>query len=481
MKNKLIILTMFTVALVSCRKELLSPIPQTAISDAVAFATPERVAQQVLGMYSEVKTGDFYAGRYLIYNDVRGEDFLNRTLNFVTAYETWNFNVVSSSREVRGFWGAAYSAINGCNVVLDGLETAPIAAALKEQYRGEARFLRALSYYSLLTLYARPYWDGNGAKDGVPLRLKAETTGENRNLARSSVAAIYTQILKDLDFAETNLPLTYSTAYNRTTRAQRNTAIALKTRVYLSMRQYDKVITEADKIVSATPPFVATSGVANRLEPTIAGVFAAPYTSAENILSFAYSALDLPGGQASLNSYYNPPPNGLGDYYLNPSGIVSDAGWKSTDARRVFNQVSVGLTFLRKWPKNGGIDPDYVNSIRYAEILLNLAEATVRQNNTVDARAVALLNAVRQRSDASTTFTVAGFATPQSLLDQIAIERRIELLGEGFRSIDRLRLGQALPAKGTVQSIAPADAHYIWPIPLSELLVNKAMTQNPGH
>ena len=73
-------------------------------------------------------------------------------------------------------------------------------------------------------------------------------------------------------------------------------------------------------------------------------------------------------------------------------------------------------------------------------MLLNLAEAKARTTNTVDAQAVALLNAVRNRSDAGTTFTTGSFATVADLINAILKERRIEFLGEGLRNGDLLRL-----------------------------------------
>ncbi|MBY0479593.1 MAG: RagB/SusD family nutrient uptake outer membrane protein [Chitinophagaceae bacterium] len=482
MKNKILLFAFFAFIFAACNKEKLSPTPPTNISDADAFGNAQRVLQQTLGMYSAVKSSNFYAGRYQVNIDIRGEEFLNLTLNVQAGLSTWEFTVSPSHDEVQLTWQEAYAAINRSNVVFEGIETSTVvSAAQKKQYQGEARFLRALCHYALVTLYARPYWDGNGAKDGIPLRLQAEISGGNNKLKRATVAEVYAQILKDLDFAETNLPLTYASPYDRTTRAHRNTAIALKTRVYLSMQQYDKVIVEANKIVSAAAPFTATTGVPHQLSPSVSAVFSSPYTTSESVFSFAFTTLDAP---TTAGIFYNPPLNGSGHYPLNPAGILGNTGWKTTDARRALTQVRLPgpSTWLsNKWPKNPSNEADYMNVIRYAEVLLNLSEAIVRQNNTVDPRAMDLLNAIRQRSDPTTVFTVAGFATPQDLLDQIAIERRIELLGEGFRSFDRLRLGQPLLGKGSVPAIAPNDIQYIWPIPLNELLLNSEATQNPGY
>ena len=459
----------------------LSPVNQTRISDANAFETPERALQQVLGMYGAVKTGNFMGGRYFVYQDVRGEEFNNERANLVTNLSTWNFLLNSSTQEVQNLWGAAYLAINRCNIVIDNINVTPISAALKSQYTAEAKFLRALSYFSLVTLYARPHWDGNGSKPGVPLRLSSVTSSGNSNLVRSSVNAVYNQIMSDLNDAEAALPLTYTNPYDRTTRAHRNTAIALKTRVLLSKRDYPGVISEANKIVSANGPFTSTTGSTNSLVPSIASAFAATATTNENILSYAFTALDSPGTQNWLGFYWSTLNGNGGEYSLLPTSIISNTGWKTTDSRRGFNAIVGGKTYLQtKW-SGGAAAVEYMQAIRYAEVMLNLSESIARSTNSVDARAVALLNAIRQRSDATTTFTVSSFATTQDLLNQIAIERRIELLGEGFRSLDIMRLGQDFPAKGGVGAVSSTNNEYIWPIPQNELLYNKLATPNPGY
>lgn len=488
------ILTLMTglgILFLSCNKnEYLNPIPSTSTLDKDAFSNPDRILNQVRGMYALVKSGNFLGGRYLIYNDVRGDNFINSTNNAVTALQTWNFTANNSAQEVTGSWGAGYSAINDINLFLEGMATVgtPVVGdALAANYIGEAKFLRALSYYELLQLYARPYWDGNGAKPGLPLRLTGNKAPGDYKLARATVAEVYTQILKDLNEAETAVPLTYSTALLNTTRAHRNTVIALKTRVYLSMQQYDKVITEANKIVNATAPFAAGTGVANALQSDITKVFANPFTTTESIFSLPFqTGADVPGTQNQVGFYYGFAVNGLpvaganGEFYLNNSGVIADSSWKSqTDKRRSFIVLhpTNGRRYLIKFTA-GTPFPDYVPVMRYAEVLLNLAEARARFTNSVDAQAVALLNAVRNRSDPATTYTVASFANVAALTAAILQERNIEFLGEGLRSPDLLRLGITIPAKGTVAAIPSTDSRYIWPISANELLYNSLMVDN---
>lgn len=467
--NKMTIAGAFVLALATgCKKEDLSPIPQTNLSDAVAFATPDRMAQQVNGLYSAMKNGNFLGGRGIVYNDVRGENWLNITGNGVTALGVWNYSVVSSDNQVEGMWGAGYAAINRANVVLAGIDANPtvVSAAVANNYRGEARFCRAVNYFYLTTLYGkRPYNADAGASLGIPLRITASVGSGGESLVRATQAEVFNQILADLTFAENNLPLKYASGDSNVVRAHKNAAIAFKTRVYLHMGNYGAVITEANKIVSNSAPFTAPNngGVVHALNANFTNVFRAPYTALESIFSLPMNNTNSPGTQNGLASYHN------SEFGLNPSGILADPNWKNGDNRKTL------VTATQRYQKYNDDLNNWVAIIRYSEVLLNLAEALARQNAAVDARAVALLNAVRQRSDATTTFTPA---TQAELINLILNERNIELLGEGHRSIDLQRLGLPFPAKGTLSQVLPTAQNYVWPIPATELLYNSLCVQN---
>ena len=473
----------------ACKRDLLNPEPQTSVSDITAFDTPDRVLSQVNGLYAALKGGKFYGGRYVVYNDVRGEDFTNVTNNNITAADLASFSITGSSASIQDTWARAYNTINQCNLFIEGMEkkgTSVVGDAKSKNYIGEARFIRGLSYYSLLQLFAKPYWDGNGSQPGLPLRLTGIISSGSSDLARSSVGEVYAQVLADLNAAETDLPLTYPTgatqAYTNTTRAHRNTAIALKTRVYLSMRKYAEVITEANKIVPATAPFKASSGVANELQADITNVFKSPYTTTESILSmpFTSDSRDVAGTQNQLGTYfYNNGSVGSAEFMLSVDGIVTDAGWKPTDKRRsfVYTNTTTNRKYLAKYTQPSPY-LDYVPVIRYAEVLLNLAEARTRTTSSVDAQAIALLNAIRGRSDATTVFSAGDFATSNDLVNAILKERRIEFLGEGIRNIDIMRLGLDLPARPGKAATKPGQPGYILPISNNELIFNTLMTDN---
>ncbi len=490
MKKKILYITMLSSVMmmaVSCSKETLSPVPTTSISDANAFATTDRILGQVKNLYAGMRSGSFYGGRYIIYNDIRADEFINELTNVVTGYDVWNGTMNNSStNSVVSLWAQAYFTINLCNVFLDGMAASGntvVGSTLAANYNAEAKMVRAICYYSLLQLYARPYSDGAGSKPGLPLRLQGNTGSGNYDLARSTVAQVYQQVLDDLNFAETNLPLTYGSAaqLSNVTRGHKNTAIAFKTRVYLSMQKYTEATTEANKIVSATPPFTAATGVPFALQSDITKVFASPYITTESVLSMPFNGTtETPGGQNQLGYYYGQTGlnGGNGEYSLNTNGIIANAGWTATDKRRsLIYTATNGKKFVSKYPS---VSPftDYAPVMRYSEVLLNLAEAKVRTSNTVDAQAVALLNAVRNRSDASTIFTVASFATAADLIAAILTERRIEFLGEGLRAPDLARLALPIPAKGSIAAIPFSAQNYIWPISATELQLNKLMTDN---
>ena len=491
-KYKITTFSLFLVfSLSSCDKELLNPVSETAISDANAFDTPTRVEQQINGIYATLKNGQFYGGRYLIYNDIRGEDFLNRLDNLVTGAAVWSLNLEPGRDEVNNLWAQAYSTINRANVLLKGLDdnASKIAPALLTTYKSEVKFLRALCYYSLLQLYAKPFTLNNGASPGVPLRLLPESTGENNALVRSTVSQVYTQILADLNESETGLPNNYSTAELNTTRAHKNTAIAFKTRVYLTMGRFADVITEGNKIVPTAAPFISSTGVAHQLQTNVATVFT-NYTTTESILSMPMADTNAPGVQNGLGFYFNRDGAGFGngEYFLNAAtgGILNNPLWPSTDARKVNFITTTGTgstarSYLSKYKRTSPFT-DYVPVIRYAEVLLNVAEASARISTTPSVRAIDLLNAVRRRSDATYVFGASNLATQTVLINTILTERRIELVAEGFRSIDLLRTNQTIPGKISptiaVNPVGPTESQYIWPIPINEIRTNNLIVPN---
>jgi len=489
MKNILRITIAFVLMLtIGCSKEFLDPVPQTSLSDLSVFDTKDRIVAQVNGMYAFVKSGAFLGGRFFVYGDVRADNFIPKSSNLVTNFASWNHTEVSSTNEIQNYWGAVYAGINAINVFLDGLTTnwdagildGKITQAEYDQFRSEAYTLRAMCYFDLLQLYCKPYNQGNGANPGVPLRLKAEKSAEGNDLARSTVAEVYTQILNDLNDAEPLAITVYSTDLLNTTRIHKNTIVAFKTRVYLHMQDWAKVVSESAKIVSATAPFTAPSGVAFALNPSYIKIFETPYTSKESVFSMPFTTTNTPGTQNGLPHYYSF--SSSESYYLNLNPGFAYALMDATDVRKTILLLDDSKYFLTKFPDFTTLT-NYAPVIRYAEVLLTRAEALVRAGGAVTQEAIDLLNAVRTRSFATGGYTPASFAAASDFYTAVLLERNIEFLGEGIRTMDLQRLNLPFPAKdgggmGNVPEISPTSIGYIWPIPANELGLNKLMTPN---
>ncbi len=471
----------FALSVSSCTKNILDTVPQTYISSATAFSTPAKILAQVNALYSQLQNQYFYGGRYLIYNEQRGDEFSQNDPNAATGALIWDQNALSTTDLVNDLWSAAYTAINSSNILIQNLSTSTVISdSLRQNYIGEAKFVRALAYFSLIQTYARPFVQDSSSL-GLPLRLKAEVSQGDNNLARSSVGTIYSQILQDLNDAETGLPASYASASLNSSRAHKSTAIALKTRVYLTEGNYKQVVTEASKLVPAAAPYSYTSGtVTHKLEPKIATVFSGSYTGPEAIFFVPFgNATETPGTQSALAYNYVGEPI----LSLNPAGIVSNPAFAvgSGDARLGLIATGGGQQLLEKFPHGTAPFTDAVPVIRYAEVLLNYAEAAANNNDLVTA--TALLYAVRGRSNPSYVFPSSAIQTQSALISTILTERRVELLGEGFRTPDLERTLQPLPSKsgaaGTAPLVPVSASNYIWPIPSSEISANQLCQQNP--
>lgn len=467
---------------VSCKKNVLDTVPVTTVPQDAAYSTPGKIMAQVNNLYGQLQNATFYGGRFIVFNEQRADEFGQNDGNAAAGSAIWNQNVASTSEYINNLWSAGYTAINGSNILISKLAgSAVISDSLAKLYIAEAKFVRALSYFSLVQTYAKSYFTDKNS-NGLPLRLSAITTAGNNDLARSSVAEIYSQILKDLNEAEISLPTSYTTAMLNATRAKKSTAIALKTRVYLHQADYANVILESSKLVSASSPYQYSAGsVTHKLETNIATIFGGSYIGSEAIFTipFANSTTETPASQSSLAFNYLGQPI----IFLAAAGIVSNAAFSNaTDARKgLIGTNAANQKVLRKFSITTAPFRDYVPVIRYAEILLNYAEAAVYSDDLP--KATALLKAVRNRSDAAYVFPDADVVTREALINTILTERRIELLGEGFRLGDLQRKGQTIPAKvgsiGTAPIVLPTAGNYIWPIPSGEISTNHLMVPNP--
>ncbi len=454
-----------------CTKHILDTSPKTTLSDASAFSTSDKILAAVNALYSQVQAASYYGGRYIVFSEQRGDEFSQNDGNNATGANVWNQSITASGNFVNAVWTAAYTSINSANLIIRNVSTSSVVGdSVRKNYVAEAKFIRAFNYFNLVITYAKPYAQDKNSL-ALPLRLDPSTTGGDNSFAFSSVADVYTQILKDLDDAEADLPAGYASALLNISRAHKSSAIALKTRVYLAQGAYGSVIKEAVKLAPSPAPYQYVAGtVTHKLEAAIATVFSGTYTGPEAVFFLPFvNPSESPDNQSALAYNYLYPILPLNTAGISSDPVFSDAA--SVDARKGLLKTNAGgQLLLNKFPHNTVPYADYIPVIRYAEVLLNYSEAAA---NTGDPEtAVALLTAVRQRSNPGYVFPSADIDPASSLIPTILKERRIELLGEGFRTPDLLRRVKPLPAKtgnaGTAPLVNPTDGNYVWPIPSGE-------------
>lgn len=530
--KKIFIYIAIAACLVTGCKKVTDVISYTSITDVTAFETADRCLLALTGVYDAAQSGPYAGGTEkrgypfgaanIEQGDCRGEDVINIAAFYQITYQaTYN----GTAANCVAMWDQSYSLINKINISIDGFRGAGskgvLTAATAIQYEAECRFLRGMAHHELVIHFCRPYLDGNGDKAGIPYRDFAVNSGtavdQVRQIPRGTVAQDYTKILADLDFAEANLPALQTGGTGISTyRATKAAAIALKMRVKMHMGDWAGVITEAAKIVPAAAPYVSPIG-AWTLMPTSDGAFSAAgglNASKENVFSIKNDPLDAPSVNGSLPGQFGPANlGGRGLVAVSPI-IWNNSGWLCDDKRRTLlyasgtnaNNAQSILTIKYKDYTTRG---DYAPQIRYAEVLLILAEAQARQAAGVSATAVDLLNAVRNRAlatPATQAYTVASFADKVALIKAILLERRIEFLFEGKRWGDISRLANdanyttgGIPAKAangsqglaiygcataftpTQAAIPYSDFRFVWPIPTDEVTQNPIIVQNPGY
>ncbi|GAB3991238.1 RagB/SusD family nutrient uptake outer membrane protein [Spirosoma daeguense] len=506
--------------LVSSCKNYTELNPLASLSETTAFTSANSIELVANGVYQAAAIGLYNgaAGRGYPFGaasiqqgEMRGEDMVNLQAFYDITYRA-TYNTTSANNV--NHWEQLYALVNQTNILIDGVKkaTGVITPTAALQYEAEGRFLRALAHHELLIHFCRPFADGNGSKPGVPYRENpvnsTATVQAGLALDRGTVAQTYTKILADLDFAETNLPATRSA--NGISRATSGAAIALKTRIKQHMQDWAGVIAEGTKLGAAATTGTFTSPIgAYKLEASVETPFTSYQANAESMFSIANSATSNGGVNGALPSMFGPVSLTGRDLVATSPNLYNASFWVAGDTRRTLLQIkqstgSYPFYFNYKY-RQYATRADWAPVLRYAEVLLNVAEAYSRQNNT--AQALLLLNAVRNRAvPAAERFTAA----PADLTLAILNERRIEFTGEGRRWSDIHRLSldtkystNGIPAKIDVAQVTAAsydlttrpviatriaaipynDNRFLWPIPTSEVSVNPTLAaqQNPGY
>src|ERR1041385_6227267 len=202
MKRNTVIKFMMSVMLVvSACTDVLNIEPKQSLSTSVALSDYSGFQAAVAGIYDQMQTIQFYGRDLMVRAEVRGDNTYLALQNSNRFIPDYNYQL-SNNTSYSDLWNLGYNAILRANNVINNIDKAADATqAQRDQLLGEALALRALFHFDLVRFFAKPYYDGNGAQPGVPIKLDGEITAPTRN----TVAEVYTQIIADLILAKTKL------------------------------------------------------------------------------------------------------------------------------------------------------------------------------------------------------------------------------------------------------------------------------------
>lgn len=455
---------------VSCGDSFLEQDPDLLLTDGAIYSNAERIEATMNGVYSRVKSQYFLGGYAISAGDNRSDDFINGGNNGYTLMPAFEHVMDAGQIPTKYYYQYAYVAINAANTMILNLEQAeslPISNEQKDQYIQNCKFIRALSWYYLCTVYAQPYnYDPNAT--AIVMHTEAIADASQNITAASTISEVYQQILKDTDQISA-MPQGDGDA--DCTRPTQAAAHMLRMRVFMGMNQWDNAIAEGNQVTGYT------------LSDRVRDMYVTPYATKETIFSMPFADTDRGSNQYHPASYVNYSVATI-DTLDTRNGIYSKAGYNLLDKDSrwwcLFDEPAPGTgKFYQKYA-DATTFKDWLHIFRYAETLLNLAECYSAKGD--DANAIACLKEVRERSiapadDVIDVTSLSGAALQEAIYN----ERRLEFLGEGMRGIDIWRRAadfvHSKPgSKETYVIATPSNrSTYCWFVPQYEVSINTAV------
>ena len=389
-----------------------------------------------------------------------------------------NLTYNSSNPSAESTFNANYDGINRCNQALDILPKLDKADAnLRARLIGEAKFLRAFMYFTLVKCYG-----------GVPIvnHLPKPTSDDDQKmlLTRKTAAEVYAFIENDLKDAIAALPNKSAYAADEKARASKGAAYALLAKVYLYQKNWQKVVDNCNLVTgySISPDYAKMFRLEGENDAEsifeINGVGSVPAKGIEG-----YSASQGARGAGGWGWGFNTPSQSLLNAYeagdLRKNATIIFRGTTLYDGRVVPNTVENPMYNFKAYSSQytDGWETDAnIKYLRYAEVVLMKAEALNELNQTPDA--ILLLNQIRNRAGLANTTEVSQAGVKKAIWK----ERRVELAFEFDRFFDLVRTGQAKAAFAIDGKTFTEGKNELFPIPDSFIRQSKGMSsQNLGY
>ncbi|MGF7218972.1 tetratricopeptide (TPR) repeat protein [Spirosoma lacussanchae] len=496
--------------LMGCSTSSLDKINPNQVTTEIYYKTGSQLVSGVNSVYAIWQSLNLTGREWFFTHDLRSDDMatgggqLEAPRNQILIGAQLPNNAVSAA-----VWNGLYRSIHRANVVIDNGATVNDNPTLAKRAVGEARFLRALAYLELVTLWG-----------GVPLYTSVVTAVDGTK-PRASVDEVYAAIIADLTAAQADLPASYSG--NDLGRATSGAAAALLGRAYMQKGDYANARTQFQKVISSGQYRLMDEYTDNFTEESKfnpEGVFEIGFS---RIGDFNWDGDGNDGGanetttrsqeyspigwrnlipSASLLADFENTAKGdaktdprlkfnfyfIGDSFNNGTRVLADADVQGN--AQLFNGVSQKVSWRKYTALYKNAETFYTSGInmkiiRYADVLLGMAECENEAGNT--AAAIALLNQVRSRkSVAMPPYPTTNYPvnSKNEVFRAIVHERRVELAGEQIRNRDILRW--RAQNKLTTEPIAyfVRNRQELLPIPQQELDNNARLSQqdqNPGY
>src|SRR5665213_1655464 len=362
--NKYLPVAVFSLAiLVGCSKKFIDKTPYDSIPTAEALNDASALQTALNGVYSEVRAVGQYGRDFPVIGDLQADNTYIEKQNSGRYLAQYNYSVVANDAVVLEMWQDSYQGILRANQIinstLSGSDVAPIKA--------QAYALRALLYFKLVNIYAKPYTQDTSAL-GVPLVLAYDPY----NLpSRSSVGQVYSQIISDLKTAYSSAP-----DYTNSVNLSKYSIEGLLARAYLYMGdKTDAKAAAVDVITNSGFNLVTPANYdAFWLDPSIKS------DKVEVMFEVDADVLNNKGFDDVSGIYYN----GYSDIY---ASAQLDSLYSATDIRK--SLLDSGTTksgapafVVTKFPNAQSADKDNLKVIRLAEVYLIAAEASLPGDET---------------------------------------------------------------------------------------------------
>ncbi len=479
MKNSIILFSIFFLLFTACT-DILEEEPKTFISSANFYQSEADFEAALMGIYVDVRTIGLQKNLREVFADYSGFPESGEA----TA-DIWQNNPSDNYWIIRHNWSYPYSMVNNANLILAGLENIELDQTAGTRIEAEAKYLRAFAYFQLVQLFG-----------DIPLRTEPVRSLDKTQKEKSSQQEVYDLIIRDLSFADSNLPDNAP----EEGRVDKWVAKALLAKVYLTTAGYP-LNTTANYDMAKTKALELINSSKFQLIDDYANVFHNSIYTSETIWEALVSP---PNVGNSLHSSCAPTGNQTAIMLPSDAFIASFPNgdqrkeWGIKDGYTNANDhVIVSRTYFNKFineqffedelsPAEANSTLDYtIPFLRLAEMYLIAAEAENEMNGP--ANAYQYINKIRERaridkSDATHVPDLSGLSKDE-FRTAVLEERKWELHLEGSAWFDLKRtqtFNLVQQARGNELVVPIGSYNNTWLIPDFEIS-NNNIDQNPSY